>query len=72
MLLNAWQIIHEGFNLYSFSSPNFIRRLIISLIIFPIDGYIQSVLLWRKYDKKYILVVIPMIKHLCFCNFIKE
>lgn len=47
------QTIDEGFNFYSFSNYNFIRRLIISLIIFPIGGYTQSVLLWRKYEKKY-------------------
>jgi hypothetical protein len=49
----VWQGIDEGFTLDSFSNQNFVRRLIISLILFPIGGYIQSAFLWRKYNKKY-------------------
>lgn len=47
------QMIDEGFILYSFTNYNFIRRLIICLIIFPIGGYIQSSITWRIYEKKY-------------------
>ena len=49
------QIIDEGFNLYSLSlsNHNFIRRLIIYFIIFPIGGYVMTILTWKKYKKKY-------------------
>ena len=47
------QIIDEGFSLYSLSNHNFIIKLIIVLIIFPIGSYVEATLLWKKYKKKY-------------------
>ena len=47
------QIIDEGFSLNSLSNHNFIIKLIISLSIFPIGSYVESILRWKKYMKKY-------------------
>ena len=47
------QAIYEHFSLESFSNQNFITSLIINFVIFLIVGYIQSILLWRKYERKY-------------------
>ncbi|MBU3146944.1 MULTISPECIES: hypothetical protein [Clostridium] len=47
------QAIDGGINLYSFSNQNFIRRLIINIVVFSVSWCIYSIFLWRKYEKKY-------------------
>lgn len=49
------QFYDEGINLYSLSlsNHNFIRRLFINLIIFPIGGHFMTTLVWKRYNKKY-------------------
>ena len=55
LMLVFSQFYDEGFNLYSLSlsNHNFIRRLIINFIIFPIGGYFMTTLVWKRYKKKY-------------------
>jgi len=48
-----WQFFDEGFHLYSIINPNFFRRLIITMILFPLGGYIHYHLLWKTFEKKY-------------------
>jgi hypothetical protein len=47
------QILDDGISLYSLSNQNFMRRLIINLIVFPLGGYVSTTLLWRRYEKRF-------------------
>lgn len=47
------QAIQRGFSLENFNNRSFIIKLIIFFTIFSIDGYIYSVISWKKYEEKY-------------------
>jgi hypothetical protein len=47
------QIIDSIYSPNNVSIKNFITRLIVSLIVFPLAGYFQSVMLWKRYETKY-------------------
>jgi phosphate/sulfate permease len=47
------QMLDDGISLYSLSNQNFMRRLIINLIVFPLGGYVTATILWRKLEIKF-------------------
>ncbi len=45
----AFQIVMHGFSLSIFVADNFLTLLIVSLVLWPVGGYVWGVLMWKNF-----------------------